>query len=135
MKENIEKATSGPAGPNTERKENTHYLNFYPLYKILFMNGAQHYISKGKSAEIFHEGKTLQNHNFSFKTFTFLPLPSVGYLSHYGLQLPRNYRKELCSFPPCGGKHKHHFLLELPWPPWRKHTHTALTCCAYCNLY
>ena len=95
----------------------------------------QHYISKGKSAEIFHEGKTLQNHNFSFKTFTFLPLPSVGYLSHYGLQLPRNYRKELCSFPPCGGKHKHHFLLELPWPPWRKHTHTALTCCAYCNLY
>lgn len=37
------------------------------------MNGAQHYISKGKLAEIFHEGKTFQNHNFSFKTFTFPP--------------------------------------------------------------
>lgn len=56
------------------------------------MNGAQHYISKGKSVEIFHEVK---NHNFPFKTFTSLPLPSVGYPSHYGLQLPRNYRKEL----------------------------------------
>ena len=105
MKESIEKATSGPAGPNTERKY-TLFIIFYSLYKILFMNGAQHYISKGKSGEIFHEGKTFQNHNFSFKTFTSPPLPSVGYPSHYGLQPPRNYRKELRSFPPCGGKHK-----------------------------
>ena len=51
------------------------------------MNGAQHYTSKGKSAEIFHEGKTFQKHTFSFKTFTLLPLPSLGYPRHYGHQL------------------------------------------------
>ena len=33
------------------------------------------------------------------------------------------------------GNIKRHFLLELPWPPGQKHTHTALNRCSDCTLY
>lgn len=102
------------------------------------MNGAQYYIPKGKSVEIFHEGNTFQNHNLPFQTSrTFLPLPSVGYPSHCGLQLPRNYGTLCVPSHLIVGNLKHHFLLELPWPPRQKHILTQLSTMVltiiYCN--